>query len=61
MLKRIINGLEVEGTESEWKTFDELIEKKKKANDGTDYFLTGIQFSGMPSHKYIYNTPKVSG
>lgn len=61
MLKRMINGLEVEGTKSQWKAFDAFIEKKKKANDGTDYFLSGLQFSGMPDYKYIYNTPKVSG
>lgn len=61
MLKRIINGLEVEGTEKEWKDFDEFVEKKKKANDGTDYFLSGIQVSGMPEYKYIYPTPRMSG
>ncbi len=61
MLKRMINGLVVEGTESEWRAFDEFVERKREANDGTDYFLTGIQYSGMPDHKYIYNTPKVSG
>lgn len=61
MLKRVINGLEVEGTELEWEAFDKFVEKKKKANDGTDYFLTNIQYSGMPEYKYIYNTPKVSG
>ncbi len=61
MLKRIINGLTVEGTEAEWKAFDKFVEKKKKANDGTDYFLDKIMFSGMPNYKYIYNTPKASG
>jgi hypothetical protein len=61
MLKRIINGLEVEGTEKEWEDFDAFVEKKKKANDGTDYFLSGIQFSGMPEYKYIFNTPRASG
>lgn len=58
MLKRIINGLEVEGTEKEWNDFDESVKEKMKNDNRVKYFLSP---SGKSPEKeeYIYIQPMI--
>lgn len=60
MIKRIINGLEVEGTEKEWAAFDKAIKEKEKIKK---YRLSTDSFATVCDEEtdYFNKPPRCSG